>query len=105
MITPLSQAQSPTPSSRIGPIEYSSAPAPRRPGENTTRESETDTVQRGEDRVELSSAAREAQGSSQPIRSDLVTRVRQELAAGTYETPEKLEIAVRRAVRELDATA
>lgn len=99
----LSQALASTPSSRIGPIEYS--PSARRLGEDSSREIEPPTVQRGEDRVELSPAAQQSITSGQPIRADLVTRVRGEIAAGTYETPEKLDIAVRRAVRELDATA
>jgi hypothetical protein len=33
-------------------------------------------------------------------RQDLIDRVRREIAQGVYETPEKLEIAVRRMVTE-----
>lgn len=64
-------------------------------------------VRRGEDRVEVSAGAeRAAQLAAEgqqvaesvtsvgSIRQDLVQRVRAELAAGTYETPEKLDLAV-----------
>jgi negative regulator of flagellin synthesis FlgM len=35
------------------------------------------------------------------IRSDLVARIRAEIAAGTYETEEKLEIALERLLDEI----
>jgi negative regulator of flagellin synthesis FlgM len=35
------------------------------------------------------------------IRTELVERVRQEIAAGTYETPEKLEAALERLLDRL----
>ena len=35
------------------------------------------------------------------VRSELVERVKAEIAAGTYETPERLEIAVQRLMEEL----
>jgi hypothetical protein len=37
------------------------------------------------------------------IRSDLVERVRREIAAGTYETPEKWDIALGRLLERLEA--
>ncbi|NBY00907.1 MAG: flagellar biosynthesis anti-sigma factor FlgM, partial [Planctomycetes bacterium] len=37
-----------------------------------------------------------------PIRHDLVSRVRQEIAAGTYDTPEKFELALDKMLGELD---
>jgi hypothetical protein len=36
-----------------------------------------------------------------PIRTDLVERIRREIAAGTYDTPEKLEAALDRMLRRL----
>jgi hypothetical protein len=36
------------------------------------------------------------------IRPDLVRRVRAEIAAGTYDTPEKLELALERLLDRLD---
>ncbi|MBL0927220.1 MAG: flagellar biosynthesis anti-sigma factor FlgM [Phycisphaerales bacterium] len=50
------------------------------------------------DTVELSA---EALASSEPIRTDLVNRVRGEIAAGTYETPERLDQAAEALAREL----
>ena len=37
-----------------------------------------------------------------PIRTELVERVRRELAAGTYDTPEKWEIALDRLLDQLE---
>ncbi len=37
-----------------------------------------------------------------PIRAELVQRVRQEIAAGTYETPEKWEAALDRLLTRLE---
>lgn len=51
---------------------------------------------RGSDSVELSSAAQilgKLKGP-QGVRSDLIAQVKAEIAAGTYETPEKLDIAL-----------
>jgi hypothetical protein len=36
-----------------------------------------------------------------PFRADLVARVRREIAAGTYETPEKLDVALERLLERL----
>ena len=36
------------------------------------------------------------------VRRPLVERVRREIAAGTYDTPEKLEVALERLLRRLD---
>jgi len=37
----------------------------------------------------------------QPIRRDLVARVRREIQQGAYDTPEKLEVALRRLFQEM----
>jgi Anti-sigma-28 factor, FlgM len=37
-----------------------------------------------------------------PIRHHLVERLRREIAEGTYDTPEKLEVALERLLRQLD---
>lgn len=37
-----------------------------------------------------------------PVRADLVARLRREIAAGMYETPEKLQAALQRLLRELE---
>ncbi len=55
------------------------------------------------DVVEISQAARLAEMVHQlpEIRSELVERVKAEIAAGTYETPERLEIAMSNLMDEL----
>ena len=40
--------------------------------------------------------------SDPDIRADLVRRIRREIAAGTYDTPEKMERALRRLLEEMD---
>ncbi len=58
---------------------------------------------RGADQVEISAAAEAAAQVSETgeIRADLVTRIRSEIAAGTYETPAKLDAALDRLLDEL----
>ena len=58
---------------------------------------------RPSDEVDISpagqAAAQAAEGGE--IRADLVARVRSEIAAGTYETPEKLDAALEGLLNEL----
>jgi negative regulator of flagellin synthesis FlgM len=58
---------------------------------------------RGADSVDISAAADAAAsaGASGDVRAELVSRVRKQIAAGTYETPSKLEAAVARLLDEL----
>jgi len=37
-----------------------------------------------------------------PVRQDLIDRVRGEIEAGTYDTPERLDAAIDRILREVD---
>ena len=55
------------------------------------------------DVVELSEAAQQRidAGSDKPIREQLVARIRAEIAAGTYLTPDKIEKTVERLHREI----
>jgi flagellar biosynthesis anti-sigma factor FlgM len=65
-----------------------------------------DASARPSDTVELSSRARElskAASNTPPIRADLVARVRQELAAGTYERDAKVNGAVDKIVQSLNS--
>lgn len=57
------------------------------------------------DAVELSDRARYLARLKQlpDVRADLVERVRSEIAAGTYETPEKIEAALERLALDLEA--
>lgn len=56
-----------------------------------------------QDELQLSEAAQRLADiqESQSIRWDRVRQIRAEIAAGTYETPEKLEIALRRLLERL----
>jgi len=57
------------------------------------------------DVVEISEAARLVGKVQQmpDVRTELVESVKSKIAAGTYETPERIEIAVDRLIRELNA--
>jgi anti-sigma28 factor (negative regulator of flagellin synthesis) len=57
--------------------------------------------ERAPDRVELSEAARQAADDQSPIRIEKVRRIREQLAAGTYETDDKIAIAAHELTREL----
>ncbi len=60
---------------------------------------ETPRRTREADSVSLSNAARSASKAESPeVRGELTARVRAELEAGTYVTPEKLDAAVERLV-------
>lgn len=58
---------------------------------------------RGTDRVEISPAAQAASQAADAdgIRSDLVNQIRGQIAAGTYETPEKMNAALERLLDQL----
>src|SRR5256885_829076 len=76
------------------PTSTSATSAIRRRGDDSnTRRIEPKPFARGSDRVELSDAARAAASDSTPIRQDLVNRVREQIAAGRYESPDKVAIA------------
>ncbi|MEM8946943.1 MAG: flagellar biosynthesis anti-sigma factor FlgM [Planctomycetota bacterium] len=54
------------------------------------------------DQVDISAAGEAAaQAAEGGVRADLVARVRSEIAAGTYETPEKLDAALDGLLNEL----
>lgn len=60
----------------------------------------------GADRVEISPAAearlRQVQAAeSGQIRTELVNQIRAQIAAGTYETPERLDVALNRLLDEI----
>lgn len=62
------------------------------------------TITRSSDRVELSEHARlmSKLASMPAVRTDVVNRVRGEIANGTYETDDKLDATVRGVLDELD---
>ena len=55
------------------------------------------------DKVELSRASRFLSRliGENPVRQDLVDRVKQEIAAGTYDTPEKIDAALEELLSDL----
>jgi negative regulator of flagellin synthesis FlgM len=70
------------------------APAGVNGGRNVHR-NEDATARRGSDRVEVSQMALYLNKLRDlPIRQDLVDSVRQQIAQGTYDTPEKLDAAI-----------
>lgn len=58
---------------------------------------------RGADEVQFSAAAEAAANAADAgnFRADLVARVRSEIAAGTYESPDKLDTALNRLLDEI----
>jgi negative regulator of flagellin synthesis FlgM len=76
--------------------------APHAPFRNQPAKEAAKTPATG-DRVEISPAAEAAIRAAEAggIRQDLVSRIRAEIAAGTYETPEKLDAALERMIDEI----
>ena len=64
------------------------------------RSAQQDEVQFSDAGMKLSEAIR-SESSSAGIRFDLVNRVKAEIAAGTYDTPDKMDIAVDRMLNRL----
>lgn len=88
--------------SGVSPVRIE--PAVRRQGDEAVRADRS--LHRGEDVAEISAGAREAaRAEAVPFRSELVRQVRQQIAAGQYETPEKLAVAAERVSRDLDLLA
>jgi len=79
------------------------APNPIEPTEAIARSAPLAEPLNVSDTVEISAAARlAAKVADVPdVRAELVERARTEIAAGTYETPERLEVAVSRLMEEL----
>jgi anti-sigma28 factor (negative regulator of flagellin synthesis) len=74
-----------------------------RPGENA----EPRSARRGADRVDVSSLAKSLSrlNQEQPVRQDLIDRVRAEIEAGRYDTPERVDAAVTNLLRKIDPNA
>jgi negative regulator of flagellin synthesis FlgM len=54
------------------------------------------------DRVDISPAAEAAMAAEgSPVRHDLVNLIRRQIAAGTYDTPEKMDVAMNRLLDEI----
>jgi negative regulator of flagellin synthesis FlgM len=82
-----------------GPHGVNAPHALRRPAETQPAQ----PAQAPVDRVEISPAAEAAiqAAESGAVRQDLVDRIRSEIAAGAYETPDKLDAALDRLLDEI----
>jgi len=89
----------------LSPIEAGSARRIASSKPAAERESVRGTAKprRGDDRVEVSDAARFlAKMNAMPeVRSELVNEVRAQIADGTYDTPEKMDLAIDSMIEEL----
>lgn len=66
-----------------------------RPGEDSkARHIEPKSYARPTDQVELSAAARQAAAEPSSIRHDLVSRIREQIGSGTYESPQRVALAI-----------
>jgi negative regulator of flagellin synthesis FlgM len=76
--------------------------APHAPFKNQSTKEAAATPATG-DRLEISPAAEAAVKATETggIRQDVVNRIRSEIAAGTYETPDKLDGALNRLLDEI----
>lgn len=85
--------------SQISQISLNTTPisrtdlASRYGAETITRRTTETSGARGTDRVEVSDAARQAAEDQSPVRLNLVQRIREQIASGTYETEDKVAIA------------
>lgn len=79
------------------------APQPIEPTDAIARNQQITESLKISDTVEISAAAKLAAKVQEipDVRVDLVERVKAEIAAGAYETPERLEIAVEKLMEEL----
>ena len=88
-----------------GGASASGVPRPRQVERNDQSGPQTrsQSVRRGEDRVEVSDLAHSLARASKnaPIRQDLVDRVRSQIDAGTYITPSRIDGAVNAIMRGL----
>lgn len=91
--------------SDISPIGRSSAAGQAYGGRQASSNAKPAGAQRGDDRVELSQKAQLLNRLAElpDVRHDLVARVRAEIEAGTYETPEKIDKAIDGLIEDLMA--
>ncbi|MDQ7013138.1 MAG: flagellar biosynthesis anti-sigma factor FlgM [Planctomycetota bacterium] len=68
-----------------------------RPGDRA----QTRSARRGADRVEVSSLARELSQQQEPVRQDLIDRVRAEIDSGSFETDRRVDGAIDRIMEDL----
>lgn len=86
----------------MGPVNRSAQAGGAHPADATARRIE-EVKPHGSDRVELSRQARlmDMLRNLPPVRDDVVQRVRNEIDAGTYETPQRIDLALTRMIEDL----
>lgn len=60
-----------------------------------------DEVRFSDDALRMSETTRSEESSSAGIRFDLVNRIKSEIAAGSYDTPDKMEVALDRMIERM----
>ncbi|MCA9104156.1 MAG: flagellar biosynthesis anti-sigma factor FlgM [Planctomycetales bacterium] len=82
----------------FGQIHQAHAVKPTQRFEEVRDAAAASKTQYGPDELEISSEAQEvlASGEASTVRADKIANIREQIANGTYETPEKLEIAMNR---------
>ena len=86
----------------ISGINPASAPQPTQPNSAAKPPAKPVPAAQGPDTVEISEQAQLASklAAIPDVRADLIAQVRSEIEAGTYETPEKLDIAIANLLEE-----
>ena len=89
----------------VGPVSVSSVAAGSKPVRVNHGVDHTPAPRRASDRIELSDEARRLSTASQAFtaRREVIQRVRAEIKANTYETQEKIDIAIERVLSSLTA--
>ena len=77
-------------------LEAEARAAEARPGDHA----QTRSARRGADRVEVSSLARELAKQQEPVRQELIDRVRAEIESGSYETDHRIDGAIDRIMED-----
>ncbi len=87
----------------IEPINPAAAPKPVEPANPVSDAKPTTEPAQIRDTVEISTIAKLAAKVQEipDVRTDLVQKVKAEIAAGKYETPEKIEAAIDKLMEEL----
>ena len=82
----------------FGQIHQAHAVKPTQRFEEAREVGATQSSHYGPDELQISSQAQQAlaAGETSSVRTDKIAAIRQQIANGTYETPEKLEIAMSR---------
>ncbi len=80
-----------------GPHSRSAAPSK---GQSTQAADQLDISPAAQEAARLAEAA-ETRAADGPIRSDVVARIKAEIADGSYETPEKLDAALDRLLDQI----